>query len=51
MNAPSQRAYLLHVRDALLSIKEYTAAGRQDFMTSKLVRDAVVRNLEIIGEA
>jgi uncharacterized protein with HEPN domain len=45
MSAPSQRGYLLHVRDALLSVKEYTAAGRDAFLASKLVQDAVVRNL------
>jgi len=51
MNAPTQRAYLLHVRDALLSVKEYTTAGRDAFLASKLIQDAVVRNLEIVGEA
>lgn len=51
MNAPTQRAYLLHVRDALLSVKEYTSGGRDTFFASKLIQDAVVRNLEIVGEA
>jgi uncharacterized protein with HEPN domain len=51
MNAPSQIAYLQHIRDALLSVQEYTATGRDGFFASKMVQDAVVRNLEIIGEA
>ena len=51
MTAPSQIAYLQHVRDALLSVKEYTVSGRGGFFASKLIQDAVVRNLEIIGEA
>ena len=51
MNAPSQIAYLQHVRDALLSVREYTITGRDGFFRSKMVQDAVVRNLEIIGEA
>jgi uncharacterized protein with HEPN domain len=51
MNTPSQIAYLQHVRDALLSVREYTATGRDGFFGSKMVQDAVVRNLEIIGEA
>ena len=51
MNAPSQIAYLQHIRDALLSVQEYTATGRDGFFGSKMVQDAVVRNLEIVGEA
>ena len=51
MNAPSQIAYLQHIRDALLSVQEYTVTGRDGFFGSKMVHDAVVRNLEIIGEA
>lgn len=51
MNAPTQIAYLQHVRDALISVREYTATGRDVFFASKMVQDAVVRNLEIVGEA
>jgi len=51
MSAPTQLAYLQHVRDALASVKEYTAGGREAFFGSKMVQDAVVRNLEVIGEA
>jgi len=51
MNAPRQIAYLQHIRDALLSVQEYTATGRDGFFGSKMVQDAVVRNLEIVGEA
>jgi uncharacterized protein with HEPN domain len=46
-----QLAYLQHVRDALLRVKEFTASGRHSFFASPMVQDAVVRNLEIIGEA
>ncbi len=45
------RFYLLHVRDAVQRIMEYTAAGREAFLADKMIQDAVVRNLEIIGEA
>lgn len=51
MKAPTQVAYLQHIRDALRSIKDYTAGGRDGFFGSKMVQDAVVRNLEIVGEA
>ena len=32
-------------------IAEYTAGGEQEFLTSRLIQDGVVRNLEVIGEA
>ncbi len=51
MNAPSEIAYLRHMRDALRAIKEYTITGRSGFFASKMVQDAVVRNLEVLGEA
>jgi uncharacterized protein with HEPN domain len=47
----SDRNYLLHVRDAIDAIVAYTTAGRAAFMADRKTQDAVVRNLEIIGEA
>lgn len=44
-------AYLRHIRDAIQRIFTYTRDGRSAFMGSTLVQDAVVRNLEIVGEA
>jgi uncharacterized protein with HEPN domain len=32
-------------------IYSYTAEGREAFMQSTLIQDAVIRNLEIVGEA
>lgn len=51
MSAQDPRAYLLHIRDALANIAEYTQGGRVTFLASSMIRDAVVRNLEIVGEA
>jgi uncharacterized protein with HEPN domain len=51
MNAPTQLAYLQHVRDALRAVLEYTADGRDAFFASRMMQNAVVRNLEIVGEA
>jgi uncharacterized protein with HEPN domain len=45
------RVYLLHIRDALTRIQEYTSGGREGFMRQTMVQDAVIRNIEIIGEA
>jgi uncharacterized protein with HEPN domain len=45
------RAYLLHIRDSIHRIKSYTVAGKDAFLADAKTQDAVVRNLEIIGEA
>jgi uncharacterized protein with HEPN domain len=43
--------YLLHIRDTLNRIFDYTAGGAENFLQDTKTQDAVVRNLEIIGEA
>ena len=45
------RPYLLHIRDAIERIFQYTAHGEKAFLADAKTQDAVVRNLEIIGEA
>jgi uncharacterized protein with HEPN domain len=42
---------LRHIRDAIRAIDEYTCEGRDQFFRDKRTQDAVIRNLEIIGEA
>ena len=46
-----ERVYLGHIRDAITDIEEYSAAGRDAFMAERMRQDAVIRKLEIIGEA
>lgn len=44
--------FLVHMREAADRCLEYTAGmNREQFSTSTLVQDAVIRNIEIIGEA
>ena len=43
--------YLRHIQDAVVRIEAYTAPGRIAFFTDTMVQDAVIRNLEVIGEA
>jgi len=44
--------YLHDIADSISAIEEYTAAiAEGDFYSNRLVQDAVVRRLEIIGEA
>lgn len=45
------RVYLLHIQDAIEQISQYTAEGKDVFLGDRKTQDAVVRNLEIIGEA
>lgn len=46
-----EAVYLKHILDAVKKIESYTSGGRKTFFQSTLIQDAVIRNLEIIGEA
>jgi uncharacterized protein with HEPN domain len=43
--------YLNHIHDAVVKVESYTSVGRDVFMTTAHWQDAVIRQLEIIGEA
>jgi uncharacterized protein with HEPN domain len=43
--------YLRHILDAITKIESYVAVGRETFMATSYWQDAVIRQLEIIGEA
>ena len=44
--------YVHHMLDAVKAIEAYTKGmGREDFLKNKMIQDAVMRNLEIMGEA
>ena len=46
------RAYLCHISEAIQTIESYIAGHTfEQFQTNKMMIDAVVRELEIIGEA
>lgn len=44
-------ALLVHMRDCIDRIAEYTALDRQRFDASRLVQDAVIRNLQTLAES
>jgi uncharacterized protein with HEPN domain len=46
-----ERVYLLHAIEAIDAILRYTADGRDAFFADRKTQDAVVRNIEIIGQA
>jgi uncharacterized protein with HEPN domain len=44
--------YFLHILDAITTIESYIAGlTEESFRQNRLIQDAVIRNLEIIGEA
>ena len=45
------RLFLNHVLSAIAEIEAFTTVGRGDFMTDRKTQSAVIRQLEIIGEA
>lgn len=47
-----ESAYLEHIRDSIARIEKYTnGMGEPEFISNELVQDAVIRQLQIIGEA
>ncbi len=45
------RVYIYHILDSIEYIFSDTAEGEKTFFEDRRIRDAVIRNLEIIGEA
>ena len=45
------RLYLRHILDAIDDVLAYSAAGRQAFFDERIRQDAVIRKIEVIGEA
>lgn len=46
----SDQPYLRHIQDAIEKIESYAFVGRDIFMTVSHWQDAIIRQLEIIGE-
>lgn len=43
--------YLRHIEDCIRRIEEDTAGGRDGFLTSHTLQDAVIRNLQTLAES
>ena len=41
----------MHILECIARIQEYVAEGRESFLGSTLIQDAVMRNLQILGES
>jgi uncharacterized protein with HEPN domain len=46
-----ERVYLLHAIDSIDAIQSYTVEGRDAFFADPKTQDAVIRNVEVIGQA
>ena len=44
------QTYVNQILDAINKIQEYTKEGRDVFYETLIIQDAVIRNIEIIGE-
>jgi len=45
------KVFLQNILECIVKIETYTNSGKEVFMSSDLIQDAVIRNLEIVGEA
>ena len=45
------RLYLIHIEECISRIEEYTADGREFFVTDSKTQDAVLRNLHTLSES
>ena len=50
-NRESDLVLLNHVRERIERVREYTGEWRETFEHSRMVQDAVVRNLQTLGES
>lgn len=46
-----ERIYLGHIRDAISDIRAYASVGEEAILEDRMRQDAIIRKLEIIGEA
>ncbi len=51
MRRDDDRILIYDIQRAVERVIEYTTGGRDEFFSNQMVQDAVIRNLEVIGEA
>ena len=47
----SDRVLLMHILDCIEQVRHYTGGGRETFFNSRMIQDAVLRNLQILAES
>ena len=45
------RLYIQHILDCIEKIERFTSGGKDEFLNNELIRDAVLRNLQIMAES
>lgn len=45
------RLYLIHILECIARIEQYVSGGREPFIGSTLIQDAVLRNLQTLGQS
>ena len=45
------RLYVIHILECIGQVEEYVTGGLDTFMESTLIQDAVMRNLQMVGES
>ena len=45
------KLYLVHIGDCIVRVEEYVKDGRDVFMSSNLIQDAVMRNLQVLAQS
>jgi len=45
------RLYLIHIKEAIERIEEYTQQGQEVFLDDRKTQDAVLRNLHTLAES
>lgn len=45
------RVYLAHILECIRRIETFTEGGEDAFLSERIIQDAVMRNLEVMGEA
>jgi uncharacterized protein with HEPN domain len=45
------KLYLIHIWECIEKIESYTKEGKDKFLQTPMIQDAVIRNFEIMGEA
>ena len=45
------KLYLIHIAECIARVEEYAHGGREEFLGSRLIQDAVLRNLQVLAES
>jgi uncharacterized protein with HEPN domain len=46
-----EKLYIIHISECIERIDKYTESGKDAFMESDLIQDAVIRNLQVMSES